>query len=243
MSALPVLVPRFLLPRGHLLLRPYVRPLRPLAYAFHYSAAAAKPPSIAEQLKKQRKDPAILAQPDKYRPPSHGKRLPRSETVSKSYGPKLTEEDKHRMRTKKYPNMMAPEGTFMHWFLHNKAIHSYITLGILVCLAIAAWYMDFMHKTIYGEMIPSTKEFLRHPIASTSRFIEIYKMQKAYDNEVYSQQRLRKYEDVQKRKQYRLERIREAEERGEEYQEDPRFYIDEEGVRRRRVKRWFGIWE
>jgi hypothetical protein len=55
--------------------------------------------------------------------------------------------------------------------------------------------------------------------------------------------RLRKAEDVEKRKQYRLERIREAEARGEEYVEDPRYWIGEDGVRRRRVKRWFGIWE
>jgi hypothetical protein len=34
-----------------------------------------------------------------------------------------------------------------------------------------------------------------------------------------------------------------AEEKGEEYVEDPRYYVGEDGVRRRRVKRWFGIWE
>lgn len=57
------------------------------------------------------------------------------------------------------------------------------------------------------------------------------------------EQRLKKAEDVEKRKQYRLERQREAEEKGEEYVEDPRYYVGEDGVRRRRVKRWFGIWE
>ena len=59
----------------------------------------------------------------------------------------------------------------------------------------------------------------------------------------YQQQRLKKAEEVEKRKQYRLERMREAELKGEEYVEDPRYYVGEDGVRRRRVKRWFGIWE
>jgi hypothetical protein len=40
-----------------------------------------------------------------------------------------------------------------------------------------------------------------------------------------------------------VERKREAEERGEEYVEDPRYYVGEDGIRRRRVKKWFGIWE
>jgi hypothetical protein len=62
-------------------------------------------------------------------------------------------------------------------------------------------------------------------------------------SELYQQQRLKKAEEVEKRKQYRLERLKEAEAKGEEYVEDPRYYVGEDGVRRRRVKRWFGIWE
>jgi hypothetical protein len=68
-------------------------------------------------------------------------------------------------------------------------------------------------------------------------------MHVAQTSQQYQQQRLKKFEEVEKRKQYRLERQREAEERGEEYIEDPRYYVGEDGVRRRRVKRWFGIWE
>lgn len=115
--------------------------------------------------------------------------------------------------------------------------------GILVSLAVTAWHMDFMSKTIYGELIPSRKEFFRHPWESSSRFIEVYKMHVAHQTQVVQEKRLKKEEEIEKRKQYRLERIREAEERGEEYVEDPRYYIGEDGIRRRRVKRWFGIWE
>lgn len=44
------------------------------------------------------------------------------------YGPKLSEDDKKRMASKKYPNMMSPEGTFSHWFLNNRLIHLWITM-------------------------------------------------------------------------------------------------------------------
>jgi hypothetical protein len=103
--------------------------------------------------------------------------------------------------------------------------------------------MDFMSKTIYTDLVPSKKDFFRHPWESSGRFIEVYKMHMAHTSQIAEQQRLKKMEDVEKRKQFRLERIREAEARGEEYVEDPRYYVDENGVRRRRVKRWFGIWE
>ena len=100
-----------------------------------------------------------------------------------------------------------------------------------------------MSKTIYNDLLPEKKDYFRHPFSSTSRFVDVYKMHMAHSSQVASQQRLKKAQEVEKRKQYRLERIREAEERGEEYVEDPRYYIGEDGVRRRRVRRWFGIWE
>jgi len=100
-----------------------------------------------------------------------------------------------------------------------------------------------MHKTIYADLVPSRREFVSHPVQSTKRFIEVYRMHMMQTTELYQQQRLKKAEEVEKRKIYRLERKREAEERGEEYVEDPRYYIGEDGIRRRRVKRWLGIWE
>ncbi|KAJ4987962.1 hypothetical protein SVAN01_06537 [Stagonosporopsis vannaccii] len=240
-------VPRFLLPR-----QPLLRPTRftqslllPTTSVRHVSNAR----QLSAEFERRRAAAAstkqhVIPQPDKYRPPSHGKAIRRTDSgVGKVYGPKLSEEDKKRMATKKYPNMMSPEGTFSHWFLNNRLIHLWITMGILVSLAVAAWYMDFISKTIYADLLPERREFLRHPIQTSKRFIEVYKMHMAHTSQVYSEQRLKKAEDIEKRKQYRLERQRMAEEKGEEYVEDPRYYIGEDGVRRRRVKRWFGIWE
>ncbi|KAH4180712.1 hypothetical protein HBH70_204080 [Parastagonospora nodorum] len=239
-------IPRFLLPRGTSLLRPQTRFLLQNPALIRHASTPAKGLS-AEFLKRrqaqQQKAPPVIPQPDKYRAPSHSARKPNRNLENKIYGAPPSEEDKKRMATKKYPNMMSPEGTFSHWFLHNKSIHLYITLGILVSLAIAAFYMDFMSKTVYAELVPTRKDFLRHPYDSVNRFLEVYKMHMEQLSQVYTEQRLRKVEEVEKRKQYRLERQREAEERGEEYVEDPRYYVGEDGIRRRRVKKWFGIWE
>lgn len=121
-------IPRFLLPRGYFLLLRQARLLLPLpsAAVLRYASSSSNPKTLSEQFR--RRQTPVIPQPDKYRPPSHGKRTPRSQTEYKSYGPPITEEDKKRMRTKKYPNMMSPPGTFSHWFLNNKAIHLWITM-------------------------------------------------------------------------------------------------------------------
>ncbi|KAI8936483.1 hypothetical protein NX059_006888 [Plenodomus lindquistii] len=248
-------IPRFLLPRGPLLLRPQYRLLAASTPStIHLRHASTPSKGLSEEFRRRQnlhkqsptatpKAAPVIPQPDKYRPPSHPARKPNRNLDNKVYGPPITEEDRKRMATKKYPNMMSPEGTFSHWFLHNRSIHLWITLGILVSLAVTAWWLDFKSKTVYAELLPSRKDFVRHPFQSTGRFVEVYRMHVAQTSQQYQQQRLKKAEEVEKRKLYRLERKREAEERGEEYIEDPRYYIGEDGVRRRRVKRWFGIWE
>lgn len=129
-------IPRFLLPRGPLLLRARASPsalvpLSTLRYASSNAPPPPRPKSLAEQIRAKAiviPKANVIPQPDKYRPPSHGKRTPRSETQQKSYGPPISAEDRERMRTKKYPNMMSPEGTFSHWFLNNRGIHIWITM-------------------------------------------------------------------------------------------------------------------
>jgi hypothetical protein len=115
-AMLPTPISRFLIPRGYAALRVTALPFPQHTIVRHASAAAGKA-----------KDTPTLAQPDKYRPPSHGRSVPRSITEQRSYGPKLTKEEKERMAKKKYPNMMPPKGTFMYWFLHNKELHIYIS--------------------------------------------------------------------------------------------------------------------
>lgn len=68
----------------------------------------------------------VLEKPAKFNPPSHGARLRKD--PPRYPGPALSEEEALGQKTKAYPNMMPPPGTFFHWFLNNRSIHIYITL-------------------------------------------------------------------------------------------------------------------
>ena len=128
-------IPRFLVPRGPLLVRPQPRGLLQLpAPAPHRRhASSITPKGLSEEFRRRReaqqsRGTPVIPQPDQYRPPSHSKRAPNRQLENRVYGAPLSEEDRKRMATKKYPNMMSPEGTFSHWFLHNRAIHLWITM-------------------------------------------------------------------------------------------------------------------
>lgn len=113
-------IPRFLLPRGYML--PYTQ-----------LAKSVKPPHIAHRTlpicryaSASTSKPRVLEKPTKFNPPSHGKRL--KQQVPRHYGPQLTGEQKTEQEKKKYPNMMPAPGTFMHWFLTSRGIHTFISL-------------------------------------------------------------------------------------------------------------------
>ncbi len=77
------------------------------------------------------KEQLVIGMPDKYRPPSHGRRL--KEQIPRSYGPELTREQKVEQSTKQYPNSFPPQGTWMFWFLTCKQLHAYIALVSIPC--------------------------------------------------------------------------------------------------------------
>lgn len=68
----------------------------------------------------------VLEKPEKFNPPSHGRRLPKG--PPRTYGPNLTAEQKEKMATKKYPHMMAPKNSFMYKVLTDKWLHTFISL-------------------------------------------------------------------------------------------------------------------
>ena len=111
-------IPRFLLPRGHILSSPQLPklvnpPFRRLPNHRNASAASTSKPRVLEK-------------PTRFNPPSHGKRL--KQEVPRNYGPQLTAEQKIEQETKKYPHTMPAKGTFMYWFLTTTSIHTFISL-------------------------------------------------------------------------------------------------------------------
>lgn len=109
-------IPRFLLPQGGAIWRTRI-PQPYTASLFIRNASKGS---------KKGSKPLVLEKPTKFNPPSHGAR--RRTEAPRYPGPQLSAEEKAKQDTKKYPNMMPPEGSFMHWFLHNRAIHMWITM-------------------------------------------------------------------------------------------------------------------
>jgi hypothetical protein len=70
--------------------------------------------------------PHILERPEKFNPPSHGTRLPKRGAVPRHYGGELPKAEVEAQKKKEYPTLMAPEGTWAHWFWTNPTIHSVI---------------------------------------------------------------------------------------------------------------------
>lgn len=69
--------------------------------------------------------PRVLEKPARFNPPSHGSRRSRPQ---RSYGAALSDAELDAQKSKRYPNMMPPEGTLLHWLLTNRALHLWITL-------------------------------------------------------------------------------------------------------------------
>ncbi|KAF7187271.1 hypothetical protein HII31_11359 [Pseudocercospora fuligena] len=141
--------------------------------------------------------PRVLEKPDKFRPPSHPSRI--RQKTRYSYGPELTQAQK----TKRYPHMMPPEGTFMHWFLTNRTIHLWISLSILISLVVGIWLSDFLHNTPYKDMLPPNSMFFAHPFSFIGRWIEVYDLHVAYVSAQTAEKRKQKVDDVKKRSAYR----------------------------------------
>lgn len=112
-------IPRFLLPQRGLIWRARLPAPSTISQTIRHASKKTTP-------KKNSSKPLVLEKPTKFNPPSHGARLPRE--APRYPGPQLSAEEQAMQKTKKYPSMMPPEGTFMHWFLTNKSIHMYISL-------------------------------------------------------------------------------------------------------------------
>lgn len=124
-------IPRFLLPQSGRIWRranlgihnrrQFSDPVpRIVRYASASSTKGAKaPPS----------KPIVLEQPTRFNPPSHGARLPRKDRPQQQhYGGSLSSEEISSQRRREYPGLMAPQGTWAHWFWNSQGLHLSITL-------------------------------------------------------------------------------------------------------------------
>lgn len=105
---------RLLPPRATLQLHSRQLQHRLLSPSLRYSSTSPPP------------KPRVLEKPERFNPPSHPSRL--RSRGPKYYGPALSDREREMQKTKRYPHMMPPEGSFMHWFLTDRTIHLWITI-------------------------------------------------------------------------------------------------------------------
>ncbi|PKS06992.1 hypothetical protein jhhlp_005589 [Lomentospora prolificans] len=96
--------------------------------------------------------PLILEKPLKFNPPSHGARLPRKGRMPQHYGGSLSKDELKAQELRDYPTMLAPKGTWAHWFWTNRMIHVIITTVGLVILRLRALAAATMIRRQNGWM-------------------------------------------------------------------------------------------
>lgn len=148
-------IPQFLLPRGispltlrYFIIRRTTKTTTTKHSSSAFSTIASRRSSATDEGKAR-----VLAQPDKFRPPSHPSRRVLQTRNGKltappvyQYGPSLTEKEKEEMAKKKYPNMFPPEGTVMHKFLTSRWIHVWIAMVSLFQLPFFSFFSSWKHR-------------------------------------------------------------------------------------------------
>ncbi|KAI0974780.1 hypothetical protein F4678DRAFT_420829 [Xylaria arbuscula] len=145
--------------------------------------------------------PIVLEKPERFNPPSHGSRLPRS--TPRHYGGAMTAEEVQAQTRKTYPGLPPPPNTWSHWFLNNRGIHMFITLGTLTSLAMYTFAMNFKAKSPFADMIPPIGEFPRHPFQYIGVCLDVLRLHEEHESAQTAEKRRRRVEDVAKRDEYR----------------------------------------
>ncbi|KAI1376097.1 hypothetical protein F4677DRAFT_95921 [Hypoxylon crocopeplum] len=162
-------------------------------------APAAKPATAPEPVDPSK--PLVLEKPERFNPPSHGARLPRS--TPKHYGGAMSDSELQAQTVKTYPGLPPPENTWTHWFLNNRAIHLFITLGTLTSLALYTFVANFNAKSPFAELIPPISELPRHPFQYLGTVVDVMRMHEEHESAETAEKRRRKVDDVAKRNEYR----------------------------------------
>ncbi|KAI0485442.1 hypothetical protein F4859DRAFT_381683 [Xylaria cf. heliscus] len=160
------------------------------------AAAAAATPPAADPSK-----PIVLEKPERFNPPSHGSRLPRS--TPRHYGGSPTAEEIHAQSQRSYPGLPPPPNTWSHWFINNRGIHVFITLGTLTSLALYTFCANFQATSPFADMIPPISEFPRHPIQYLGVCVDVLRLHEEHESALTAEKRRRRVDDVTKRNEYR----------------------------------------
>ncbi|KAI1820948.1 hypothetical protein F4861DRAFT_29741 [Xylaria intraflava] len=163
-------------------------------------AAAPEPTSAAPKAVDPSK-PIVLEKPERFNPPSHGARLPRSRP--KHYGGPMGAEEVRAQSQRTYPGLPPPPNTWSSWFINSRWIHTVITVGTLTSLALYTFITNFKSNSPFAEMIPPISEFPGHPFQYISLCIHAVRLHEEHESAQTAERRRRKIDDVAKRNEYR----------------------------------------
>ncbi|KAF4125897.1 Conserved hypothetical, protein [Geosmithia morbida] len=145
--------------------------------------------------------PIVLEKPTRFNPPSHGSRLKRK-TIPRHYAAELSPEELAAQKQRNYPGLMAPEGTWQHFFWHSRLLHVCITMGTLFSLSIFTFFMNYASNSPFKDLLPPISSLWSHPLeflAAWKKVIILHEQDKgikAYEH------RLAQQNDVAKRRYY-----------------------------------------
>ncbi|KIH95221.1 hypothetical protein SPBR_03986 [Sporothrix brasiliensis 5110] len=144
----------------------------------------------------------VLEKPAKFNPPSHGARLPRRNAnapAAQHYGGDLSAAERAAQRTRQYPGMMAPPGTWAHWFWTSRAFHLGITMSTLAALAVFTLVENFRRTSPFVDMLPTWREAMQHPILAARTTMEVVRLTEHHRVTVIAERRQMRVDDVAKR--------------------------------------------
>ncbi|PHH83390.1 hypothetical protein CDD82_1619 [Ophiocordyceps australis] len=145
--------------------------------------------------------PLVLEKPAKFTPPSHGSR-PKRGSVPKHYGPQMSAAEVASQKQRDYPGLMAPEGTWSHWFWTSRLLHTCITMGTLLVMALSAFFMNYAFNSPYNDLVPPISDLWDRPgyfFTAWKNVIILHEKDKAYRA---GEHRLRHIDDLTKRQYY-----------------------------------------
>lgn len=165
--------------------------------------------------------PAVLEKPARFNPPSHGSRAKRG-AAPRHFGPELTPAEAAAQAKKDYPGLMAPKGTWAHWFWHSRLLHTFITMvrcprapcrapprkpltpsqGTLLAMAVYTFFLNYAYNSPFKDLVPPISDLWRSPAAFVSQWKQVIVMHEKEKALKAGEHRTRHLDDVAKRQFY-----------------------------------------
>lgn len=122
--------------------------------------------------------------------------------MPKHYGGVTSSEERVAQRMRSYPGMMAPEGTWSHWFWHNKTLHVFITMGTLFTLGVFTFFLNYAVNSPFKHLVPPISDLFRQPLSFVAAWRNVMLLHEQDRSQRAAAHRQQHQSDVMKRQYY-----------------------------------------